>query len=686
MRVPLLIVVAFIVIFQPAYSQNNSPVAVNDYDTTDSGGGGIFQVLNNDTDPDGNNLILDTAWMDTARGNVQVLGGFIISYNYNMLYYGIDTIYYVVCDDTIPTLCDTGMLIVTVNYKMFEAYEYLDINMVKARFNADGADFWNNQGGGAGFEVPKGGGRHTVFLSSLWIAGKDSLDSLHLAATRYNGAGQDIYTGPIMDSIEYSFSQDSLWNKLWKINKTDIDYHITNWNQPGYIAIDDIATWPGNGDTAKGQAVQLAPYYDRMGDQIYDAYDGDYPLIKGDQAVYFIRNDDRYVHEESGGEKMKIEIHGTAYAFNCLNDVALNYTIFVNYKIVNRSVNNYDSTFIGINFDPDIGDAWDDYIECDVNRGSVFAFNGKAVDGSGAPSHYGQYPPAQSVTFLRGPRMDADGSDNPDGGCDESINGLGFGDGVVDNEHLGMSNFTAYCNPGIGCNSVTQGDPETSFQYYNYLRSYWKDGSSMKYGGNGHDSTCTSCEETRFMFPNTSDQCNWGTNSVTPGDTTPWNEQNAGTAPGDRRGVGSMGPFTFNTGDTIEIDIAYVYGRDMTSTNPYSSVIVMKENIDSVRSYFNKNLTPCGDAFTAIEPQSTDLYNSSDITLYPNPATGSLNVVLPEQNGEYKYNISDLAGRIVQTGLIGKTNTIDINKLGHGIFILRVQNEGRSFHGKFVKM
>lgn len=147
-----------------------------------------------------------------------------------------------------------------------------------------------------------------------------------------------------------------------------------------------------------------------------------------------------------------------------------------------------------------------------------------------------------------------------------------------------------------------------------------------------------------------------------------------------------MGPFTFNAGDTVEIDIAYVYGRDMNLTNPYASVLAMKTNIDSIRSYFNKNLTPCGDAFTAIEPQSTDLYNSSDITLYPNPATGSLNVVLPEQNGEYKYNISDLAGRNVLSGLIGKTNTIDINKLGYGIFILRIQNEGLSFHGKFVKM
>lgn len=147
-----------------------------------------------------------------------------------------------------------------------------------------------------------------------------------------------------------------------------------------------------------------------------------------------------------------------------------------------------------------------------------------------------------------------------------------------------------------------------------------------------------------------------------------------------------MGPFTFNAGDTVEIDIAYVYGRDMTSSDPYSSVIVMKEHIDSVRSYFNKNQTPCGGVFTSIQPRSEKLIGSSNITLYPNPTTRTLNVVLPEQNTEYKYKISDLAGRNVQSGLLGQSGSIDINSLGHGIFILRIQNEGRSYHGKFVKM
>ncbi len=693
-HIPILLL-AFISTLGLSNAQNNPPVAVTDYDTTDSGGGALVWVLTNDTDPDGNILTIDTAWHDSTRGSFQVLAGIVIDYDYDNLYYGVDTIYYVVCDDTIPSLCDTGLLVVTVNYKMYEAYEFLDLNNISALFNAStGGDFWNIDLNQSGFEVPKGSGKGTIFTAGLWIAGLNADNSLHLAAQTYRDIGQSFYSGPIMDSSQYSFSQDSLWNRLWKINKSEIDTHRVRWDDPGYTMPEVILNWPAHGDVSMGQANDLAPYFDVDGNNVYDPMNGDYPKIKGDQAIYFIRNDDRSVFGNLGGVRMKIEIHGMAYAFNCSNDLALNHCIFVNYKIVNKSTNNYDSTYIGINFDPDIGDFTDDFIECDVKRGSVFAFNGTAIDGTGAPEHYGASPPAQSLVYLKGPLMDADGFDNPGGGCDESINGVGFGDGIVDNEHLGMSNFTAYCNPGPGCNSGTQGDPDTSYHYYNFLRGSWKDGTRMKYGGNGHVNNCTSCEYANFMYPNTSDSCNWGVCSdpdnqncgVTPSDSMPWNEENALNFAWDRRGISSIGPFTFNAGDTIEMDIAYVYGRDMTSSDPYSSVIVMKENIDSVRSYFNRNLTPCGSVFTSIEPQPANSLSSSDITVYPNPATGFLNVLLPQQSSEYNYIITDLAGRNVQSGLLRNVNNIDIRTLGHGIFILRIRDEDRSYHGKFVKM
>ncbi|MBL4736171.1 MAG: T9SS type A sorting domain-containing protein [Flavobacteriales bacterium] len=670
-----------------SYAQNNPPIAVDDFDSTGSGGGGINMVLSNDSDPDGDNFTIDTILLNSNNSSSSVLGGFIISYQSNKLFYGIDTVYYVICDDGIPSMCDTGRLIVEVTYVLWEAYAHLDVNMIKARFNADGSDFWDASLGNPSFEVPKGGGKHTIFASSLWIGGKDALDSLHLAATRYNGAGQDVYTGPIMDTAAYSFSQDSLWNQLWKVNKSEIDNHIANWQSPGYTVPDAILTWPAHGDVALGQAAFLAPFFDLDGDQIYEPLGGDYPVIRGDQAIYFIRNDQRGPHDETGAAELGIEIHGMAYAYDNPSNYALNHTVFVKYKIVNRSANTYTDTYLGVNFDPDIGDAFDDYIECDVKRNAVIGYNGLAVDGTGAPEHYGDNPPAQALVYLKGPLMDADGVDNASGSCDASLNGFGFGDSIIDNEALGMTHFAYYCNPGGGCNGAVQGDPETGIDYYNYMKSMWKDGTQQMYGGNGHINNCTSCEPSNFMFPNISDTCNWGTMGNIPGDIVPWNDLNAGNSASDRRGISSAGPFTFSAGDTIEFDIAYVYARDMDTLNPnpaYASVLMLAESTDSIQEYYNQTILP-GDTIKLVG-STMDISPVGTIKLHPNPAKDYLTVDITGTGSVQEYEIFDITGRLLQSGKIDVSRTIGIGTLPNGAFIINLRDQDRIFRAKFVKI
>ena len=112
----------------------------------------------------------------------------------------------------------------------------------------------------------------------------------------------------------------------------------------------------------------MAPFSDRNGDGIYNPFEGDYPEIRGDQALFFIFNDDRGPHLESTGKKLKIEIHGMAYAFDLPGDSAFKNTVFLNYKIFNRSQNTYDSTLFGIYTDIDLGYFGDDYVLCDVER------------------------------------------------------------------------------------------------------------------------------------------------------------------------------------------------------------------------------------------------------------------------------------------------------------------------------
>ncbi len=571
-----------------------------------------------------------------------------------------------------------------------QSFDSVNINNINARINAGGNLFQVQSTGSPAFEVPKGSGKHTVFSAELWIGGLGNGSILHEAGQQYGGIIGDttFWPGPVMDTPSYSVSENLLWNRVWKVNKSEIDSHIVNWSESGYVIPQNLVDWPGNGDVGKGQAALLAPFVDRTGDQIYDPSDGDYPLIKGDQVIYFLYNDDRKAHL-NGGEKLRIEIHGMAYEFDCPSDSALHNTIFVNYRIVNRSANNYDSTYIGANFDGDIGDPNDDYVESDVARGAFFQYNADSIDGIGAPSHYGANPPAQSIVFLKGPRMPNDGLDNPSGGCDESINGFGFGDGITDNECYGMMHFKYYCNPS--CLISAQNDPYTADDYYNYLRGKWKDGKELSYGGFGHFSNCTSCESARFMYSSNSDTCHWGTGGIAPLDTIAWTEENAGLPPADKRGLGSMGPFTFGVGDTVELDFAFVFGRDYADTtgDPYTSVIVMKSRIDSIRSYFEKNMTPCGDAFTGIGEVKEEV---KKIRVYPNPVTDYLEIECDRRSKIEDFSVFNMMGQKLisfknRAILPASSKTvIAVNHLNKGIHVIMLKVDGEILYRKFLKL
>ncbi|MBL4752116.1 MAG: T9SS type A sorting domain-containing protein [Flavobacteriales bacterium] len=683
-KIKYTLLLLFSITIMGTYAQNNPPVAVDDFYSTTSGHGGFNQVLSNDSDPDGDNLSIDTVIHNPDNSSSVVIGTSVVDYTANMLFYGVDTVYYVVCDDGTPSLCDTGRLIVEVTYVLLEAFEDLDVNKVRARFNANGWDFWDNSVGHA-YEVPKGGGKHSIFFAGIWIGGKDDQDNLHLSANRFYSI-QNMYTGPIMDSLSYSFSQDSLWNKLWKINKSTIEAHQADWQTPGYTPPEVIRTWPGNGNPLLGQAGHLAPFFDRNGDQLYDPLDGDYPEIRGDQAVYFIRNDHRGPHDDSFGKILKIEMHGMAYAYDCSEDSALSYTTFINYKIVNRSSNNYFDTYLGVNFDIEIGDPTDDYIECDVKRGSVYGYNGSTIDGYGSPYHYGAYPPAQAVVYLKGPRMDPDLIDNAMGSCDAAINGYGFGDSIVDNEALGLTHFLSYCTPSSQwCYGSGTGDPVTAEQHYNFLRSRWNDGTQAVYGGSGHVSDCSSCEPTQIMYPYISDSCNWSTMGIVPGDTLPWNEPNAGHIPQDKSSVSSAGPFTFLAGDTIEFDIAYVYGRDHSNPDPYAAVINLNERIDSIRSYFLSDQTPCGNFFLG-EESVEGQKELPTLSVHPNPATNHIELTDLPTDADGAYKVYNLTGHQVMTGKLGQSALVDIQGLPAGVFFITIDTEDRRLRAKFVKL
>jgi hypothetical protein len=553
----------------------------------------------------------------------------------------------------------------------------LDINNIRAPFGATGMHFYDPVNKTGLFEVPAGSGKNTIYQNSLWIGGKSDY-ALHVAAETWHLHGNDFWPGPVSEN----YDNDDLANyRMCKISREEINFHIAHYNDQDYEPIESIATWPGNGTPELGQVDQLAPYFDQNADGIFNPYDGDVPMIRGDQSLYFIFNDDYDLHTESGGVPMKIEIHGNAYAFDQPEDSALFNTIFLHYDIYNRSENTYEDTYIGMHNFFDLGYALDNYVQCDVSRGNAFVYNATKIDGNGEPYAYGANPPVQGVTILGGPALPTDNLDNPTGGCDESINGLNFDDGVVDNERLGMTKF-AYRYYTYGHSNIY---PETDEDYYNWLTGHWNGNFRWLYGSN----TGPSCN---FILPGDSDPLNWGTNCEYPNGGYNqngyfWTEETAGHQPGSRYGVSITGPFTFAPGDVQSLDIAFVYARDNDTTDQLSAIDIMNQRIDTIRNRVENGEIIYLPSYSVGINEIT--IEKSEIPIFPNPTNGNLiNVDLREITSSKKipYQIVDLLGKQLRNGEMesGKINSSEIGGIRPGVYFFIIQQQGLPVTQKLI--
>jgi hypothetical protein len=661
------------------FGQNQPPVAVNDTieDPIFIGQSFTFNVVANDYDPDGDYFRIKQAGGLAVESFTDSTITVFFGLDIFAAFFGNYEINYVLEDEfNLFGPESVGLLVLTIDNNSFDS---LDINNINARFNAFGNHFWDLPGGvGAQYEFPIGSGKTTIFNFALWLGGMDENNELRIAGERYRQVGMDYWTGPL------SFDEDEVWidtatvvkwYKIWKLNKEEVEYHILHWQEPGYEPIANILEWPAHGETELGQDYYLAPFIDVNGNDVYEPMSGDYPLIRGDQSLFFIFND-QLNHGETQGEPIGIEIHGFAYAFDAPDNPELNNSTFLSYKIFNRSQHTLTDTYSGLFSDMDLGYAWDDFVGCDVARGAYYCYNGTEIDGNGEPEAYGENPPAQGIIVLGGPYIDADGEDNPSGECNESINGVGFGDGEVDNERYGMNHFVYFSNTG----GVT-GDPQTAEEYYNYMKGIWMDGTVMEYGGNGHVSSGAYGPACNFMFPGLSDPCFWGTNGIEPYGPIEWTESTAGNNPSDRRAMCSMGPFTLEPGGFHKIDIAFVTAQ---GDEEIGSVDLLMNYIDSVKAFYYEDPDHFGYTWLG---EDEKFVISSTFDIYPNPAGSEINFDLDVANKNAEFRIYNSFGQMIQSGSLVKSgiHQIEISHLQKGVYILKILDGNLNLTSKFLK-
>jgi hypothetical protein len=589
--------------------------------------------------------------------------------------------------------------------------EELNINNTRALIQTGGDMWWdfsNSQ-----YEIPKNSGHTALFSGALWLGGRDVSGQLKVAAQKFRQGGVDFWTGPL-STVDAEISQTTCadYDRHFVTTRLEVAEFVS-WYElgrsdaangtnkqaelfPDYSPPRSLYEWPAHGrDYAPyNEDYNLAPFIDVNNDGEYNPDNGDYPAydlnnssdckakivnIYGDQNLWWVFNDKGNVHTETGGGSIGMEIRAQAFAF-ATNDEVNNMT-FYNYELVNRSTFTLADTYFGQWVDADLGCSQDDFVGCDVERGLGYCYNGDNNDEDcrGALG-YGSTPPAIGVDFFQGPFQDPDGIDNPltekyseavaKKGIPYPGIGIGYGDEIIDNERFGMRKFL-YHNNNSG-HPATQ-DPQQAVEYYNYLRSLWRDGSRMVYGGDGHASSGGTIEAD-YMYPGDTDPLGWGTG----GNPQPtWTEITAGKSPGDRRFMQSAGPFVLEPGAVNNITVGVVWARATTGDNE-SSVLAMRTADDKTQALFDNcfQLLNGPDApDLSIEEFENELilylnnpitsnnngqaYNEQDPTLIPDPEDS----LSDEEAKEYKtYRFQGYKVYQVVSNAVGANDLNDITK------------------------
>ncbi len=504
---------------------------------------------------------------------------------------------------------------------------YIGVNKVNARVNSNGGLFHNFEEGR--FIAPYEWGQpsiSTIRASGLWLAGKDAGGNLRGAIQTYN---QD-------DATDFRPVPGA--NKIWRVTKDEIEAHLADFNDNGVIdnPIESIFAWPGRENIffenynvgydldLINPSSGIAPFYDATSDGIYNPNLGEYPIIlvngcpsglipTPNEMLWFTFDDD-LIHSQSQMEPIDMEVQCQVFAFNCEEDTPLNNTIIVRYKLINFSSVELDSAYVGIFTDFDIGNVDDDFLGSDPSRNLIYAYNGDEVDEGG----YETNAPAMAMDILRGPKKPV-------------------GDSIL--VEVGLESIVA----------LDDVDGLSGTEYYNLLQGLNTDGSPLPIGN--------------ILYPDN------------PNDPTGNSEVTAGNAPGDRKALGSMGPFVLQPGAVNEFIIAYTFFQEEDNT-PLENVDIMLEGqADIIQSFFDNCFSTMGACSSTVPTR--ELTDETSISLFPNPADEMINVVA-NKNALSGIRIHDLNGRLLhQEYFSGYTTStdIDVSQFQSGVYVLHVDTK-----------
>ena len=363
--------------------------------------------------------------------------------------------------------------------------------------------------GHSGMEWPANSNHYIDFQHGLWFAGFVN-NELKVANNEYSSEFIPGY------SDSDPFAEE---NRIYTVSLYDIENPDNNSN---------ILEWPW---------IEGAPWIDSNYNGVYDPENGDLPDMHGDLMAWFITNDsDTSSHVLYGTGPLDINVSYLTWGyFGSYNNNSLQSTLFTKTIITNNSQDIIENFKVGIWDDPDLGDAGDDFVGCNLDLNLGYAYN------DGADNEYGDNPPA-------------------------------IGRVILNNEENNMASFVKYIN-----GDAIYKDPETSQEVYNYLSGLLPDGSPFINSETG--------EETPFVA-----SCN-PNNNTGVGDGCWVDGDDHFSA--DRRFVMSINPFDLLPSASKELIFATVISR---GENSLESVSQLFEDTQNIIDFHDNGLIVDGDS------------------------------------------------------------------------------------------
>ncbi len=528
----------------------------------------------------------------------------------------------------------------------------------------------------------------TIFTGNIWH---------HAVAADGSEAGT--YTQYPNGTEEYSIygMTDEAWKKTWRTSRKHIENHQEDFADG---SIDEviphaILTWPSIGNPhLRGEfnarldlSRKLAPFADVNDDGIYNALDGDYPIIKGDE--YVIR-----FHDEISADNDAISfvVMESMYAYH-RDDRDIDNSSFVETQTIYTGSKSLSEYYQAIWIDFDLGCYLDDQIATLEDMDAIYAYNRNAEDANCPPplASFGSEIPVQSVSLLdqelystavsravspANPVCD-NPLDVPEAALIKGlhVNGSPQYIGTDSCDVLGDS-ITRFAYPGDPSDADAWSMCSPAAQAIADLRAICSSRSTTLSANDFTTSTYLLYTSPPVPHPCPSaDEWKDGLQKVRCHYKQGWLESQRS----DHDTV-TVFSSTISTELTAPLGDLYTWDTDEDTR----TIIVLEPGIYTVEVISDLGCR-IKQSYIVIKTTSTADLSERQYQVYPSPSTGAFHIVSNDSEPMY-LEIYDLSGRSVHKEAINGSVHRDFSSWSSGIYVIRlVDKSGSTFVQKWVK-